>query len=77
MGPGCTPEGRVVGGGGVPNHRHPSLGQEEPPTPPGQPPATPAARYVRKGMRAKGPVPGPHARILHPQPVGSGPQLPA
>ena len=41
---------------------------------PRQPPATPAARNVRQGMQAKGPVPGPHART--PAPTACGQRTP-
>ena len=39
-------------------------------SPPGQPPATPAARNVRQGMQAKGLVPGPHVRTPSPTACG-------
>ena len=57
----------------MPNPRRPSPQYKEPP-PPGQPPATPAARNVRKGMQAKGSVPGPHTRT--PAPTACGQRAP-
>ena len=59
--PNSTPRGRAVGGGGAPDHRHPSQRRKAPP--PGTPFRHPHSEQSRPARaHAVGPVLGPHAR---------------
>ena len=53
-------QGRAAGRGRAPNFRRPSQRREVPP-PPGQPPASHAARQAQQGTKAEELGPGPHA----------------
>ena len=72
VGPGSPPRGRAVGGGTAPDPGRPAFRQQAPP----RGTLMPSPQHAR--ARAVGLVTGPHARTPpHPQPVGSGPRLPA